>query len=117
MTKSVRKITIIRLIFATCLFSGYSYIASAQSGIDSILKTISVNNKTLIANQKFMAVKSLGYKTGITPPNPTIEYDYLKSNSANIGGQHEFQAVQSFDFPSAYSRKNQLVKIDRKSVV
>ncbi len=82
--------------------------ADAQSNMDTILSTISKNNKTLIASQQYYQAVNLQYKTGLTPYNPTAEYDFLSGSPANAGNQQDFTISQSFDFPTAYIKKNQL---------
>jgi len=80
----------------------------SQSSIDKVLSEISRNNKTIQANQKFSEAQKIQYKTGISLYNPTVEYDYLKGSPANAGNQTDFTIAQSFDFPTAYTKKNQL---------
>ncbi len=84
--------------------------AIAQSNMESVLSQIAKNNKTIKANTQYWEAQKLHYKTGLTPGNPIVEYDYLTGSSANVGNQTEFTVVQSFDFPTAYLRKNQLSK-------
>ncbi|CAM3556841.1 TolC family protein [Flavobacterium saliperosum] len=80
----------------------------SQSSIDKVLSEISKNNKTIQANQKFTEAQKIQYKTGISLYNPTVEYDYLKGSPANAGNQTDITISQSFDFPTAYTKKNQL---------
>ena len=81
---------------------------NAQSATENVLSEIKKNNKTLIATTQYWEAQKLQYKTGLTPYNPTVEYDYLKGTPASTGNQEEFNVNQSFDFPSAYFKKNQL---------
>ncbi len=82
--------------------------ANAQSKIDSILVSVLENNKTLQANLQYWETRKLQYKTGLTPSNPQVEYDYLIGSPDNAGNQTEITAFQSFDFPSAYIKRKQL---------
>lgn len=84
--------------------------ANAQSTIENVLSEIAKNNKTILANTQYWESQKLQYKTGLTPYNPTVEYDYLAGTPANAGNQTEFTVGQSFDFPTAYIKKNQLSK-------
>ncbi|OFY86926.1 MAG: transporter [Bacteroidetes bacterium RIFCSPLOWO2_12_FULL_35_15] len=81
---------------------------NAQSNMDTILSAIRKNNKTLIASQQYYQAQNLQYKTGLTPYNPTAEYDFLSGKRSNAGVQQEFTIAQSFDFPTAYIKKKQL---------
>jgi cobalt-zinc-cadmium efflux system outer membrane protein len=80
----------------------------AQSSIDNTLSVIAKNNKTLAANRQAWEAKKLEFNTGLTPSNPTIEYDYLIGTPANAGNQTDFTVSQAFDFPTAYTRKRKL---------
>ncbi|MFH1320474.1 MAG: TolC family protein [Bacteroidota bacterium] len=80
----------------------------AQNSVDNILSEIAKNNKSIIANKQYWEAKKLQYKTGLTPYNPSIEYDYLKGTPANAGNQTEFYILQSFDFPTTYIKKKQV---------
>lgn len=84
---------------------GYS-----QSTIDNALAEIAKNNKTIQANTHYWNAQKVQYKTGNTLYNPTIEYDYLKGSPANAGNQTDIIVTQSFDFPTAYVKKNELAK-------
>lgn len=80
----------------------------AQSDIDYTLAAIAKNNKTLAANRQMWEARKLEYNTGLTPADPTIEYDYLVGTPANAGNQTNFTISQAFDFPTAYTRKRKL---------
>ncbi len=84
--------------------------AKAQSTIETVLTDIGKNNKTILANTQFWEAQKLQYKTGLTPNNPTVEYDYLFGSPVGAGNQTDFTVAQSFDFPTAYIKKNQLAK-------
>lgn len=83
---------------------------NGQSSIDSVLVYIEKNNKTIIAHTKYWEAKELEYQTGLTPDNPKVEFDHLIGTPSNAGNQTDFAVTQSFDFPTAYSRKKQLSK-------
>jgi len=80
-------------------------VSNAQEKIDNILTDIVKNNKSIIANQQFWEAKKLLYKTGLNPENPKFEYENLRGNNGN---QVDYYIVQSFDFPTAYIKKNQV---------
>lgn len=82
--------------------------AAAQSTLDNTLSAIAKNNKTLASSRQEWEARKLEFNTGLTPPNPTVEYDYLFSNPVSAGNQTVFTISQAFDFPTAYSRKKKL---------
>ena len=86
-------------VIATC---------DAQSNIDSILDRIQSTNMEIGSNTKYWDAKGLEYKTGLTPMNPFIEYDYLFGSPAGLGNQQELNIIQQVDFPTVYSRKRAL---------
>lgn len=86
----------------------FSAKGNAQSAFENVLAEISKNNKTILANTQYWEAQKLQYKTGLTPHNPTVEYDYLSGSPASAGNQTEFTVAQSFDFPTAYIKKNHL---------
>ena len=84
--------------------------SNAQNKIDNVLASIAKNNKSIVANQQYWEAKKLLYKTGLNPENPKVEYEYLAGSSGGQGDQTDIFVVQSFDFPSAYIKKNQVAK-------
>jgi outer membrane protein, heavy metal efflux system len=99
------KIIIIKfLAFVLCIN------VKAQSNIENVLAEIRKNNKTIQATAQFYEAQNLQYKTGNTPNNPTVEYDFLSGSPAAVGNQHDLTIAQQFDFPIAYIKKSQLAK-------
>lgn len=98
------------IIHLSCLFLllVIAVKGSAQSKMENVLAEIKKNNKTIIAHAQHWEAEKLNYKTGLTPSNPTVEYDYLYGNNLITGNQSEFSINQQFDFPTAYFKKNQL---------
>ena len=84
--------------------------ANAQSNIENVIGQIGKNNKTIQATVQYYEAQKLQFKTGNTPSNPTIEYDFLKGTPANAGNQSDLTVTQLFDFPTAYIKKSQLTK-------
>lgn len=87
----------------------------AQSDIDSVLAQIERNNTTLVALQNRAEADKLGNKTGNYLQNPEIEFNYLWGNDVT-GNRTDFAATQVFDFPLAYSYKNQISDIKNEQV-
>ncbi len=84
--------------------------AKAQSSITSVISEIAKNNKSIQAVNQYYTAQNMLFKTGITPANPTVEYDLLFGNSNEIGNQSEFSITQQFDFPTTYLRQSELAK-------
>jgi cobalt-zinc-cadmium efflux system outer membrane protein len=97
-----------KIIYVLLLIIGFAFNTNAQSTIDSVLSTIERNNKTIIANVQFREAKKMKYKTGLTPYNPKVDFDYLNGSPVGAGNQTDFAVTQAFDFPTAYSKKKQL---------
>ena len=98
-----------KLIFLVLLWlMGFSYTVKSQSNLDEILSEVTKNNKAIIANQQYWKARRLGFKTGLTPYNPSVEYEYLNGSPAGAGTQKDFSVIQAFDFPTAYFNKNEL---------
>lgn len=97
------KIVICAIVVLT---SGYKSIA--QEGRDPLLLSVEKNNRDIQANSKYWEAKRTEYKTGLTPYDPQVEYDFLFGSPAGAGNQKDFSVTQRMDFPSAYKRKKEL---------
>jgi outer membrane protein, heavy metal efflux system len=82
----------------------------AQASLDSVLKAVRVNNKAIQSNQKYWEARKAEFKTGLTPYDPQVEYDYLFGSPAGAGNQRDFSVTQRFDFPRVYKQKKALSK-------
>ncbi|MGV8112684.1 MAG: TolC family protein [Lentimicrobium sp.] len=80
----------------------------AQNTINNVLSEVEKNNTTLSAYRKSIDAEKIGNKTGLTPQNPEVEFNYLWGSPSAIGNRTDFSVKQSFDFPTAYSYKNQI---------
>ncbi|HEY0679661.1 MAG TPA: TolC family protein, partial [Chitinophagaceae bacterium] len=94
---------IISLYFLLIAATVYS-----QTGIDSLLAQVSRNNKAIQANREYQLARKAEFKTGLTPYDPKIEYDYLSGSPASAGNQRDFTITQQLDFPTVYSSKRKL---------
>ncbi|MCH7658127.1 MAG: TolC family protein [Bacteroidetes bacterium] len=101
MKKNIQHLTFIALMLIAASIK-------AQNSIDNVLSEIAENNKSIIANQQYWEAKKLQYSTGLTPYNPSVEYDYIIGTPAGAGNQTEFYILQSFDFPTTYIKKKQV---------
>lgn len=82
--------------------------AKAQLSIEDVLVSVLKNNQSIIANKQHWEAKKIQFKTGLTPDNPTFEYDYLNGSSGPGSGQTELSIVQNFDFPTSYIKRSQV---------
>lgn len=80
----------------------------AQNTINYVLTEVEKNNTTLLAYRKSIDAAKIGNKTGITPINPEVEFNYLWGNPSVIGNRTDVSIRQTFDFPTAYAYKNQI---------
>lgn len=103
-------------LFLTISFLGLAVVTFAQSSVDGVLTSIARNNKQLAAGTQLLEAQRLQYKTGLTPANPTAEYDYLFGNPANMGNQTDVMVTQSFDFPTVYRKKGQLADVQTEGL-
>ncbi|MDX2046395.1 MAG: TolC family protein [Chitinophagaceae bacterium] len=80
----------------------------SQMGVDSVLSQVERNNRSIQSNKKYWQAKQAEFKTGLTPYDPTVEYDYMWGTPVGAGNQRDFVITQRFDFPTAYKRKKDL---------
>lgn len=80
----------------------------AQNNVDSVVKQVERNNKSIQTNQKYWQAKRAEFKTGLTPYDPQVEYDYMFGSPVGAGNQKDFSITQRLDFPTVYKRKKEL---------
>lgn len=84
--------------------------SSAQTSVDSVLKAVQVNNKAIQSSKKYWEARKAEAKTGLTPYDPLVEYDYMVGSPAGAGNQRDFSVTQRLDFPTVYKHKKTLSK-------
>ncbi|MEI6945663.1 TolC family protein [Paraflavisolibacter sp. H34] len=82
--------------------------AARAQNLDTVLAAIGRNNKAIGANKKYWEARLAEYRTGLTPYDPLVEFDYLPGSPAGAGTQRDFALTQRLDFPTAYKRKKEL---------
>lgn len=93
--------------FSLCLLS---LEASAQaSDITRILEDVEQNNKELQAFSSLMESRQLALKAGNNLPDPQFGAYYLPFGDHNSGDYTEFQLTQSFEFPTVYGARKNLI--------
>lgn len=90
------------------LFTIHHSLAFAQSDVNRVLKEVEANNKAIQSNKKYWEARKAEYKTGLTPYDPQVEYDYLFGTPVGAGNQRDFSVTQRLDFPTTYKRKREL---------
>lgn len=98
------------------LFFLFPFSLMAQDSIENVVKEIEVNNTSLAALRKSVDARKIGNKTGIFLQNPDVTFNYLWGSPSQIGNRTDFSISQTFDFPSAYSFKNQISELKNEQV-
>lgn len=80
----------------------------SQNNIEIIIAEVEKNNTMLIALRKNADAELIGNKTGLNLKNPEFAFNYLWGSPESIGNRKDISFLQSFDFPSAYSYRNQI---------
>jgi len=94
------------LISILALFASISL--NAQNSVETALKTIEENNKTLKALRETAEAQKLENKTGIYLTNPEIGFNYLWGNPADMGNRNDFNITQTFDIPTITGMKSKI---------
>ena len=97
-----------KIIHTACFVMIIATSIKAQDNVNNVLSEIAKNNKSITANRQYWEAKKLQFKTGLTPYNPSVEYEYLLGSPVGAGNQTDFFVLQSFDFPTAYIKKKQV---------
>ena len=84
---------------------------NGQSNIETVLASVEMNNPLLAADRQFWEVQKLTYKTGLTLPNPTVQFQYLIGSPVAAGDQIDLFVVQPFDFPTTYKIRRELSEV------
>jgi len=97
-----------KLIFLIISISVFCFPLFAQNTVEQVLTEVEKNNTTLVALRKSVEAEKIGNKTGIYLQNPEVAFNYLWGSPSVIGNRTDFSISQTFDFPTAYSFKNQI---------
>ena len=104
-----------RLIISTLLIA-IAFPVMAQNEIETVLNQIEANSTTLGALREQIEAQKLDARTGIYLPNPEVEFNYLWGNPSVIGNRKDFSLTQSFDFPTAYSHREKISRLENANV-
>jgi outer membrane protein, heavy metal efflux system len=97
-----------KLIKATAIGCVMAMNIYAQNNVDRVLMEVEANNKSIHANNKYWDAKRIEFRTGLTPYDPQVEYDYMFGSPAEAGNQRDFSITQRLDFPTVYKRRRNL---------
>ncbi|NQV52366.1 MAG: TolC family protein [Flavobacteriales bacterium] len=96
------------LALCVCLFS--LAVNAQNSEISRILEEVEQNNNELKAFASRMEGKQLELKTTNNLSNPQVDAYYLPLGNHSSGDYTEFQISQSFEFPTVYSARKNLIE-------
>lgn len=80
----------------------------AQQTVSTMLSSIEQNNLMLKTNNQYWQTRNTEYRTGLTPADPEVGFDYMVGTPVGAGNQRDFTVTQQFDFPTAYVKRRQL---------
>ncbi len=95
-------------IFLVLLIAG----PAISQNIDDVLNSVLNKNKSILANNNYLNKLSIEAKTGLTLDNPSVSYVHLWDQNNTTGFSEEFEATQSFEFPSSYAYKNNISNLE-----
>ncbi len=92
---------LLAFIVPHCIWAQYS-------GLEAVLHEVEANNKELVAFRKLVESRTSELQKDNRLADPQAVFDYLLGTSSGAGTQKEFVISQSFDFPTAYSKRTAL---------
>lgn len=98
-----------RLIYILIALSGVLFTVNAQDNFQEVLNRIESNNTTLKALLEKTKADKIGNKTALNLANPEVEVGYLWGSPSGEGNRKDLNITQSFDFPTAYGYRSQVV--------
>jgi len=102
-----------RIAFSIIIMLGMAPGLHAQASLDTLLNRVNKGNTDLIAASTLLQSQVLDARTGLTPDNPEVEIAYLWGTPEALGTRTDFTVSQSFDFPTVYTSKSKLSKINQ----
>ncbi|MDR2038141.1 MAG: TolC family protein [Bacteroidales bacterium] len=97
-----------KIIIICCVFGFVLQGIKAQYPLDSVLRQIEANSTTLQALRQQAEAQKLENKTGIYLANPEFDFAYMWGRPTSEGNRYNINAVQSFDFPTAYAYRSRV---------
>lgn len=98
-----------KYIYILFTFWGVLFNVAAQGDFQEVLNRIESNNTTLKALQQQGKADKINNKTTLNLANPEVGVGYLWGSPSGEGIRKDFNISQSFDFPTAYGYRSQVV--------
>lgn len=96
------------ILFAGCLFL-LSWRGYSQTSLEELLQQVEQNNLELEALSTDLEGKRFELQSSNNLPNPEVGAFYLPFGENNTGDYTEYQITQSFEFPTVYSSRKNLI--------
>lgn len=94
--------------FSVCLYTGFG---NAQTtDIERVLLKVEENNQELKAYASLMESRQLELKTDNNLPDPQLGGYYMPFGDHEGGDYSEFEVSQSFEFPTVYGARKDLIR-------
>lgn len=97
------------MIALTLLFGGGAI--AQQSTVDQVLQQVLTNNKRVSAQASEVEALRLQERTGLSLPDPTVDFDFMNGSPAIAGQQTDLTVTQPFDFPTAYAARRNVAEL------
>ncbi|MGK7395134.1 MAG: TolC family protein [Candidatus Cyclobacteriaceae bacterium M3_2C_046] len=98
-------------IVASSMLLSIMSVNAQDTGIEQVLQKIKQNNKTLKAYQEYVKGQTLNLSAGNNLPDPEASGYYLPFGDSGGGDYTEFQVSQSFEFPTVYAQRRDLIDL------
>ena len=82
-----------------------------QSTVDQVLQLVLANNKRVSAQAAEVEALRLQERTGLSLPDPSVDFDYMNGSPAIAGQQTDLTVTQPFDFPTAYGARRKVAEL------
>ena len=93
------------------LFALIEQFANAQVSLQTVLDSVAANNLQIKASLMNRDAEIAFTRTGLSPVDPQLEYGYFPGSNTAIGNKSTLSVLQSFYFPTVYSRKKTGAKL------
>lgn len=87
-----------------------------QTTISELIKDIDTKNPDLIALKKNIEAQKLNIKNQNLLENPEMAYGHYPGSPSSLGVKKVFSAQQNFDFPTVYSSRKKLGKLQSQQL-